>query len=172
MDMAQIGATEKGGVCRLALTDLDRQGCELLTRWCEAEGCSLTVDSMGNMYFRRPGSDQNARPVASGSHLDTEPTGVKFDGAYGVLAALEVIRTLNDHDISTALPVELVVWTNEEGSRFAPAAVGSAVCAGAFDLEYGHSRADHDGITIGEELRRIGYLGDSDPQSHGQRSGA
>ena len=166
MEMAKIGATDKGGVCRLALTDLDRQSRELLTDWCAAENCTLTVDAMGNMYFRRSGKNNDANPVGTGSHLDSQPTGGKFDGAYGVLAALEVIRSLNDNGVETELPVELVVWTNEEGARFPPAMIGSGVCSGEFDLEYGHSRADHNGITIGEELSRIGYLGDSPPQSH------
>ncbi len=166
MEMAKIGATEKGGVCRLALTDLDRESRELLTQWAKAENCTLSVDAMGNMYFRRAGLKSQSPPVGAGSHLDSQPTGGKFDGVYGVLAALEVVRTFNDNKVVTELPVEIVVWTNEEGARFPPAMIGSAVCAGVFDLEYGHSRADHDGNTIGEELRRIGYLGDSDPVSH------
>ena len=167
MEMAQIGATEKGGVCRLALSDLDREGRDLLSKWAEEQGCSRLVDPMGNMFFRRPGRSPDGKPVGSGSHLDTQPTGGKFDGVYGVLAALEVIRTLNDDNIETDLPVEMVVWTNEEGARFPPSMIGSAVYAGAFDLEYGHSRSDHDGKTIGGELERIGYLGDPLPTDHG-----
>ena len=166
MQMAQIGATVKGGVCRLALTDLDKESRDLLTKWCSSEGCGRQVDPMGNLFFRRPGKSADGRPVGSGSHLDSQPTGGKFDGVYGVLAALEVIRTLNDSGIETVLPVELVVWTNEEGSRFPPAMIGSAVYAGVFDLPYGHSRADLDGKTMGEELERIGYLGDSLPDDH------
>ncbi|MDE0309631.1 MAG: Zn-dependent hydrolase [Acidiferrobacterales bacterium] len=166
MRMAQIGATQKGGVCRLALTDLDLESRDLLSEWCFSEGCDRKVDPMGNLFFRRPGTSSDQRAVGSGSHLDTQPTGGKFDGAYGVMAALEVIRTMNDSDVSTELPVELVVWTNEEGSRFPPAMIGSAVYAGAFDLEYGHSRSDLDGRTMGEELKRIGYLGDSLPSDH------
>ena len=166
MQMAKIGATDKGGVCRLALTDLDKESRELLTQWATDEGCTLLVDPMGNMFFRRPGKT-NGKPVGSGSHLDTQPTGGKFDGVYGVLAALEVIRTLNDAKLQTELPIEMVVWTNEEGARFPPSMVGSAVYAGKFDLEYGHSRADHDGKTIGGELKRIGYLGDPLPADHG-----
>ncbi len=161
MEMARIGATDRGGVCRLALTDLDRQSRDLFVRWCEEAGCSLRVDPMGNVFARREGRDPSLPPVGTGSHLDTQPTGGRFDGVYGVLAGLEVIRTLNDHGIQTRAPVEVVVWTNEEGSRFAPAMVGSGVFAGAFDLEYGHSRADHDGKTLGEELERIGYKGDA-----------
>ena len=157
MDMAKIGATEKGGCCRLALTDLDKESRDLFVNWCEAEGCSIKVDQMGNIFARREGSDPNMAPVVMGSHLDTQPTGGKFDGVYGVLAGLEVIRSLNDQEITTRAPVEASVWTNEEGSRFAPAMVASGVFAGVFDLEYGLSRADLDGLTMGEELKRIGY---------------
>lgn len=164
--MAKIGATAKGGVCRLALTDLDMESRDLLTKWCTTEGCVLRVDPMGNLFYRRAGVSTTGDPVGTGSHLDTQPTGGRFDGVYGVLAALEVICTLNDYNITTELPVELVVWTNEEGSRFPPAMIGSAVYAGVFDLEYGHSRADLEGNTIGEELKRIGYLGDSLPADH------
>ena len=160
-EMARIGATEKGGVCRLALTDLDRQSRDLFVRWCEEAGCSVRVDPMGNIFARRPGRDAGLDPVGTGSHLDTQPTGGRFDGVYGVMAGLEVIRTLNEHDIVTDAAVEVVVWTNEEGSRFAPAMVGSGVFAGEFDLDYGHSRTDHDGLTLGGELERIGYRGDA-----------
>ncbi|MCP5151071.1 MAG: Zn-dependent hydrolase [Ectothiorhodospiraceae bacterium] len=165
MEMARIGATEKGGVCRVALTDLDRQGRDLFRRWCEEAGCTVRVDPMGNMFARRPGRDPSRDPVGTGSHLDSQPTGGKFDGVYGVLAGLEVVRTLNDRGIETEAPVELCVWTNEEGARFPPAMVGSGVFAGVFSLDYGHSRADHDGKTQGEELARIGYLGDA-PLGH------
>ena len=161
MEMAEIGATDKGGVCRLALTDLDRQSRDLLRQWCEAAGCAVTVDPMGNMFARRPGKNAALPPVGTGSHLDSQPTGGKFDGVYGVLAGLEVVRTLNDHGIETHAPVELTVWTNEEGSRFSPAMVGSGVFAGVFDLDYGLSREDHQGNTIGAELERIGYDGDA-----------
>ena len=159
MEMAKIGATEKGGCCRLALTDLDKQSRDLFVSWCEAEGCSIKIDQMGNIFARREGSDPDMAPVVMGSHLDTQPTGGKFDGVYGVLAGLEVIRSLNDQNITTRAPVEASVWTNEEGSRFAPAMVASGVFAGVFDLEYGLSRADLDGLTMGEELKRIGYDG-------------
>ncbi|WP_299390813.1 Zn-dependent hydrolase [Pelagibius sp.] len=166
MEMARIGPGVAGGNCRLALTDFDREGRDLFVRWCQDAGCSITVDKMGNIFARRPGSDPSLPPVATGSHLDTQPTGGKFDGVFGVLAGLEVIRTLNDHGIETAAPVEVSVWTNEEGSRFAPAMVASGVFAGVFDLDYGHSRADVDGKTIGEELERIGYLGEETPGEH------
>jgi N-carbamoyl-L-amino-acid hydrolase len=159
MEMARIGATPKGGVCRLTLTDLDKQGRDLFVKWCKEAGCTVKVDQMGNIFARRPGRNNNLAPVGTGSHLDSQPTGGRFDGVYGVLAGLEVIRTLNDLKIETERPVEASVWTNEEGSRFAPAMVGSGVYAGVFTLDYGHSRTDPQGKTIGEELARIGYLG-------------
>ena len=159
MAMAQIGATEKGGCCRLALTELDKQGRDLFIRWCREAGCSIKIDKMGNIFARRPGRDDTLAPVMTGSHLDTQPTGGKFDGVYGVLAGLEVVRTLNDYEVETDAPVELAVWTNEEGSRFAPAMVGSGVFAGVFDLDYGHSRRDLDGVTLGQALKAIDYLG-------------
>ncbi len=161
MELAQIGATEKGGVCRLALTDLDRQGRDLFTRWAEKAGCTVSVDKMGNIFARRPGKDNSLDPVMMGSHIDTQPTGGKFDGNYGVLAGLEVVRTLNDFNVETQRPLEVVVWTNEEGSRFQPSMVASGVFAGVFELDYGLSRADKEGKTIGEELKRIGYAGDA-----------
>ena len=159
MEMAKIGATEKGGCCRLALTDLDKQGRDLFVSWCEAAGCTVRVDKMGNIFARRPGRDDSLAPVITGSHLDTQPTGGRFDGVFGVLAGLEVVRTLNDLAIETEHPVEVAVWTNEEGSRFAPAMVASGIFAGVYDLDYGLSRADSEGRTMGEELERIGYAG-------------
>jgi N-carbamoyl-L-amino-acid hydrolase len=165
MEMAKIGATPKGGVCRLTLTDLDKQGRDLFVQWCQEAGCTVKVDRMGNIFARRPGRNNNLAPVGTGSHLDSQPTGGRFDGVYGVLAGLEVIRTLNDLKIETERPVEASVWTNEEGSRFAPAMVGSGVYAGVFSLDYGHSRTDQQGKTIGEELARIGYLG-SEPMGN------
>lgn len=161
MEMAQIGATPKGGVCRLALTDLDKQGRDLFVRWAKEAGCTITVDQMGNVFARRAGRDDSLAPVVTGSHADSQPTGGKFDGIYGVLGGLEVIRSLNDHGIETDRPVEVVIWTNEEGSRFAPAMVSSGVFAGVFTLDYGLSRADVDGKTMGQELARIGYAGDA-----------
>jgi len=162
MEMAKIGETPKGGVCRLALTDLDREGRDLFSRWCEEAGCTISVDKMGNIFARRPGRNNDLPPIMTGSHLDSQPTGGKYDGVYGVLAGLEVVRTLNDLNIETEAPIEVAVWTNEEGSRFAPAMVASGVFAGVFDLEYGLSRADLDGKTMGEELERIGYAGDQE----------
>jgi N-carbamoyl-L-amino-acid hydrolase len=162
MRLAEIGATEKGGVCRLALTDLDREARDLFVSWCKDAGCTVTIDKMGNIFARRAGRDNSLPPIMTGSHLDTQPTGGKFDGAYGVLAGLEVIRTHNDHGAETQAPVEVVAWTNEEGSRFAPAMVASGVFGGAFDLDYALSRADTEGKTMGEELKRIGYFGDQE----------
>ena len=135
MTLAQIGATPKGGVARLALTDLDRQGRDLVVQWARELGLQVTVDRIGNIFMRRPGRNPALAPVMTGSHVDTQPTGGKFDGNYGVLAGLEVIRTLNDHGIETEAPLEVVVWTNEEGSRFVPVMMGSGVFAGAFTLD-------------------------------------
>ncbi len=160
MEMAKIGATEKGGVCRLALSDLDKAGRELFIRWCERAGCTVSVDRMGNIFARRPGRNPALAPVLAGSHLDTQPTGGRFDGVYGVLAGLEVIRTLNDLDYETEAPIEVVCWTNEEGSRFSPPMVGSGVFAGVFDLGYGLERSDNvTGVKLGAELERIGFAG-------------
>jgi beta-ureidopropionase / N-carbamoyl-L-amino-acid hydrolase len=161
MEMAKIGATPKGGCNRLALTDLDRQGRDLFISWCKEAGCAITVDRMGNIFARRRGKNDALDPVVFGSHLDTQPTGGKFDGVFGVLAGLEVLRTLNDHAYETDAPLEVAVWTNEEGSRFAPAMIASGVFAGVFPEEYGMSRADLDGKAIGAELERIGYRGDA-----------
>jgi beta-ureidopropionase / N-carbamoyl-L-amino-acid hydrolase len=159
MEMAKIGATAKGGSKRLALTDLDKAGRDLFVRWCKEAGCAVSVDRMGNIFARRPGRRGDLPPVVTGSHLDTQPTGGKFDGVYGVLAGLEIVRTLNDLHYETDAPIEVSVWTNEEGSRFAPAMVASGVFAGVFTEDYGLSRADLDGATIGAELKRIGYFG-------------
>jgi beta-ureidopropionase / N-carbamoyl-L-amino-acid hydrolase len=159
MEMAKIGATPKGGVNRLTLTDLDKQSRQLFIDWCEAAGCSIKIDAMGSIFARRAGQDDNLPPVMVGSHLDTQPTGGKFDGALGVMAALEIVRSLNDLDIKTRHPIEIAMWTNEEGSRFAPAMVASGVFAGHFDLAYGLSRTDTDGKEIGGELARIGFAG-------------
>ena len=159
MDMAQIGATAKGGSCRLALTDEDKAGRDLFVRWCTEAGCSVSVDQMGNIFARRAGNEPELPSVVAGSHLDTQPTGGRFDGVYGVLTGLEVIRTLNDFGLQTKHSVEAVCWTNEEGSRFAPAMVASGVFAGVYELDYGLSRSDDQGRTMGEELQRIGYAG-------------
>ena len=160
MEMARIGATPKGGVCRLALTDLDRQSRDLFTRWAKAIGCTVEVDAVGNMFARRAGRDPSRPAVMTGSHLDSQPTGGKFDGAYGVLAGLEVLRTLHDLDIQTEAPVEVVVWTNEEGSRFAPAMMGSGAYAGVFSLEDTLGKTDQEGQSFGGALEAIGYRGE------------
>ncbi|WP_105102637.1 Zn-dependent hydrolase [Microbulbifer pacificus] len=159
MEMAQIGATQKGGCNRQALTDLDKQGRDLFVKWCEDVGCSVTVDEMGNIFAQRPGKSPELPPVLTGSHLDTQPTGGKFDGVYGVLSGLEVIRSLNDANVETEAPIEVAVWTNEEGARFSPAMIGSGVWAGEFDLDYAYARQDKEGKTFGAELERIGYRG-------------
>ncbi len=161
MEMAKIGATPKGGVKRLTLTDLDRDSRDLFQEWAVEAGCSLEVDQMGSMFLRRAGTDDTLAPVMIGSHLDTQPTGGKFDGALGVLAGLEVVRTLKDLGIKTRHPIEIVNFTNEEGSRFAPAMVASGVTAGVFDLDFALSREDGDGSKLGDELKRIGYAGDA-----------
>ncbi|WP_133471225.1 Zn-dependent hydrolase [Paraglaciecola marina] len=161
MTMAEIGATDKGGCNRQALTDLDKAGRDLFVNWCEAIGCERRVDEMGNMFLRKAGTDNSLPPVLMGSHLDTQPTGGKFDGVYGVLGGLEVLRTLHDANITTLHPIEVAVWTNEEGARFSPAMVGSGVWCGDFSLDYGWQRSDKQGATIKQELERIGYLGDA-----------
>jgi len=160
MEMARIGATPKGGCNRQTLTDLDREGRLLFQRWAEAAGCTVTVDSMGTMMALRPGRHPELPPVVMGSHLDTQPTGGKFDGVLGVLAGLEVVRTLNDAGYETDHPLLVVNWTNEEGTRFSPAMVASGVWAGAFTQEYAHDRRDRDGRRLGDELARIGFLGE------------
>ncbi|GMG86404.1 Zn-dependent hydrolase [Biformimicrobium ophioploci] len=160
MEMAAIGATDKGGCNRQALTEEDKLGRELFIRWCEEAGCTIRVDQMGNIFARREGTEANAAAVITGSHLDTQPTGGKFDGVYGVLAGLEVIRSLNDHEVATHHPIEVVVWTNEEGARFSPAMIGSGVWCGEFSLDYGWSRADKAGKTIKQELENTGFLGE------------
>lgn len=166
MELAQVGATPKGGVCRLALTDLDRQGRDLVVQWGRAAGLAISVDRIGNVFMRRPGRNPTLPPVMAGSHIDTQPTGGKFDGNYGVLAALEVVRTLDDHGIATEAPIEVAFWTNEEGSRFVPVMMGSGVFAGAFTLEHAHAARDVDGKTVRDELARIGYLGQEVPGAH------
>ena len=166
MELAQIGATPKGGVKRLALTDLDRQGRDLVVRWATDAGLAITVDQIGNVFMRREGTNPALPPVVTGSHIDTQPTGGKFDGNYGVLAGLEVIRTLNDFNIQTEAPIEVAFWTNEEGSRFVPVMMGSGVFCGAFSLETAYAARDVDGLTVQGELERIGYLGSQVPGDH------
>ncbi|HSU43247.1 MAG TPA: Zn-dependent hydrolase [Casimicrobiaceae bacterium] len=160
MDLARVGATPKGGVRRITLTDADRQGRDLFVRWAREAGLTLRTDEVGNIFARRPGSDPAALPVVIGSHLDTQPSGGKFDGAYGVMAGLEVVRTLNDDGIATRAPIEIVSWTNEEGSRFVPVMMGSGVFAGVFRAELALAAKDGDGIRAGDALKRIGFAGE------------
>ena len=159
MDLAQIGATPKGGVRRLALTDLDGKGRDLVVRWLREANASVEVDGAGNIFATRRGRNDGAPAVLTGSHVDTQPSGGKFDGNYGVLAGLEVLRTLNDAGIVTERPVAVAIWTNEEGSRFVPVMGGSGAFAGVFTLEHLVAQRDVDGITYGDALRRIGYAG-------------
>ncbi|MEZ2299874.1 Zn-dependent hydrolase [Variovorax sp. RCC_210] len=166
MELARIGATPKGGVKRLALTDLDKQGRDLVVAWGKEAGLSITVDKIGNVFMRREGTNPALPPVVSGSHIDTQPTGGKFDGNYGVLAALEVVRTLNDQGIRTEAPIEVAFWTNEEGSRFVPVMMGSGVFCGAFSLEHAYAATDTEGKTVRDELARIGYVGTQTPGDH------
>mgnify|MGYP001336918399 CR=1 FL=1 len=161
MSMAEIGATLKGGSCRLALTDEDKNGRDLFVSWCKDSGYLVTIDQIGNIFARRQGLNQNLPPVVLGSHLDTQPTGGRFDGVYGVLTGLEVLRTLDDYGIQTEHPIEVACWTNEEGSRFAPPMIASGVFAGIYDLDFALSRVDADGKLLGQELKRIGYAGRS-----------
>ncbi len=166
METAAIGGTPKGGICRLTLTDFDRQVRDWFRARAEALGCTVTVDTMGAMFARRPGQRADIPPIAMGSHLDTQPTGGKFDGALGVLSALEALRTLIEAGYETFAPIEVVNWTNEEGARFAPAMVSSGVFGGAFDPEWANSRRDRAGVTFRDALEAIGYCGDEKCGEH------
>lgn len=159
MEMAQFGATPKGGVRRLTLTEVDRQGRAHFRAQCEAAGLTVRVDAIGNMFARRPGRDPSRLPVLFGSHLDSQPSGGKFDGALGVIAGLEVMRSLNDHGIVTEAPVELINWTDEEGSRFGHSLMGSGVWAGVYSLEKAYALTDPDGVSVETALDQIGYRG-------------
>jgi N-carbamoyl-L-amino-acid hydrolase len=159
METAEIGGTAKGGICRLTLTELDRQVRDWFKARCEALGCTVTIDDMGTMFARRAGQRSDIPPIAMGSHLDTQPTGGKFDGALGVLAALEALRTLHLADYETFAPIEVVNWTNEEGARFAPAMIASGVFAGVFTRDWACARTDRSGETFGNALDKIGYHG-------------
>lgn len=160
MEMAKIGPGIAGGNNRQTLTDEDAEGRALFQKWCEDAGMEMGVDTMGNMFASRAGSDPDALPVYVGSHLDTQPTGGKYDGVLGVLGGLEVIRTLNDLDVTTKHPIVVVNWTNEEGTRFAPAMLASGVFAGKHDQEWAYDRVDSEGKKFGDELKRIGWVGD------------
>jgi len=166
MELAGIGATPKGGVARLALTDLDRDGRDWVVTRARDAGMTVTIDQIGNTFMRRAGRDSTRPPVLTGSHVDTQPTGGKFDGNYGVLAGLEVMRTLDDHGIATQAPLEVAVWTNEEGSRFVPVMMGSGVFCGAFGLDHAYAAREVGGRSVREELQRIGYLGAEVPGRH------
>ena len=162
MEMAKIGPGVAGGNNRQTLTDADAEGRALFQKWCEAAGLRMGVDKMGTMFARREGMAPDALPVYVGSHLDTQPTGGKFDGVLGVLSGLEIVRTLNDMDIKTKRPIVVVNWTNEEGTRFTPPMVASGVFAGMHALEWAYDREDADGKRLGDELERIGWLGDEE----------
>ena len=159
IELAKIGSTPGGGVCRLALTDLDKDARNLFIEWCKNSGLAVRVDQMGNIFARREGRDPERPPVLTGSHLDTQPLGGRFDGAYGVLAGLEVVRALNDAEIETNAPIEVVVWTDEEGVRFAGGCMGVSVFAGEQTLEEALACRDKNGVSIGEELKNIGFDG-------------
>ena len=162
MEMAKIGPGVAGGNNRQTLTDEDGEGRHLFKKWCDAAGLTTGVDKMGTMFARREGTDPDLPPVYVGSHLDTQPTGGKYDGVLGVLGGLEVIRTLNDLGIKTKHPIVVTNWTNEEGTRFAPAMLASGVFAGEHDLEWAYDRKDAKGLRFGDELERIGWKGDED----------
>lgn len=158
MNMGRIGATPGGGVGRIALTELDKQARDLFVSWCEQAGCSIRVDRMGNIFARRAGSDATLAPVMTGSHLDTQPLGGKFDGIFGVLAGLEAVRALNDAGVTTRAPIDVVVWTDEEGVRFS-GMLASGVFSGVYELEDALARTDPDGVTMAAALEAIGYAG-------------
>lgn len=160
MEMARIGPGVAGGNNRQTLTDEDAEGRELFRKWCDEAGMAMGVDVMGNMFARREGEDPDAPPVYVGSHLDTQPTGGKYDGVLGVLGGLEIVRTLNDLGVRTRHPIVVTNWTNEEGTRFAPAMLGSGVFAGMHDEAWACAREDAEGLKFGDELRRIGWRGD------------
>jgi len=163
MELAKIGATARGGVRRVTLTAADREGRERFAGWCREAGLEVRVDAIGNMFARRAGREPAAPPVVMGSHLDTQPNGGKFDGAYGVMAGLEVMRALNDAGVTTCAPLEVACWTNEEGSRFVPTMMGSGVFTGVYALESVLANKDTDGITVRAALEAIGYRGEAQP---------
>ncbi|WP_347268330.1 Zn-dependent hydrolase [Paracoccus sp. (in: a-proteobacteria)] len=159
METAAMGATPDGGIARLTLSEDDRRVRDWLSAQCAALGMKMVVDEVGNMFATRPGTRPDLPAIAMGSHLDTQPTGGKFDGVLGVLAGLEVLRTLDAAGFQTEAPLMLVNWTNEEGSRFSPAMLGSGIWAGVYSRDYGDARADVSGDTFGASLERIGYRG-------------
>jgi beta-ureidopropionase / N-carbamoyl-L-amino-acid hydrolase len=166
METAAFGATPKGGIKRLTLSDEDKKVRDWFKRACEQLGLTVSIDSCGNMFALRPGKNPGLLPIAMGSHLDTQPTGGKFDGVLGVLSALEAMRTLREVGYETNAPIMIVNWTNEEGSRFAPAMLASGVYAGVFTQDYAYAREDREGRKFGDELERIGYRGSEPVGSH------
>ncbi|WP_417604249.1 Zn-dependent hydrolase [Primorskyibacter flagellatus] len=162
MEMAKIGPGVAGGNNRQTLTDADAEGRALFQSWCEAAGMEMGLDTMGNMFARREGTDPEALPVYVGSHLDTQPTGGKYDGVLGVLGGLEIIRSLNDMNIKTKHPIVVTNWTNEEGTRFAPAMLSSGVFAGVHEQDWAYNREDAEGKSFGDELERIGWKGEEE----------
>lgn len=166
METARFGGTPGGGITRLTLSDEDRDVRDWFVARCKAIGCTVTVDEVGNIFARRSGFDNARRPIAFGSHLDTQPSGGKFDGVAGVLVGLEMLRTLDENHVTTTAPLELINWTNEEGSRFAPTMIASGAFAGIYSTEYAHGLKDRQGKTFRGELERIGYLGDRPAGDH------
>src|SRR5690625_786795 len=166
ISLGEIGETPKGGSCRLALSSEDGKARDLVSQWMRDAGLTVTVDQIGNIFGRRPGTNPDLPPVATGSHIDTQPTGGKFDGCYGVMAGLEVMRTLQDHQIETEAPLELIIWTNEEGTRFVPVMMGSGVFTGIFPLERTLDAVDRDGKSVRDELVNIGYDGAAPVPGH------
>ncbi len=166
LETADIGATPKGGINRQALTETDRRVRDWFRAAAEAGGCTVRIDALGNMFARRPGRISGLPPIAIGSHLDTQPTGGKFDGVIGVLAGLEIVRALNDADFQTNAPIVIINWTNEEGARFAPAMLASGVFAGVFPPEFAESRTDRSGVSFGHALDEIGYRGPQPATGH------
>lgn len=160
MEMAKVGATEKGGNCRLALSHEDKLGRELFIGWCTEAGMSVAFDAIGNLFARSPGLDDELLPVVMGSHLDTQPKGGRFDGIYGVLCGLEVVRSLKDHGVRNKRPIEIAVWTNEEGARFTPAMFGSAVFTGTLALHTALDAKDSAGVSVQQSLQAIGHAGE------------
>ena len=166
VETSKFGATPAGGMTRLTLSDEDRMVRDWFVQACKAVGCSVTVDDVGNIFARRPGKDNSRAPIAIGSHLDTQPQGGRFDGVAGVLSGLEVLRTLDAAGHMTTSPIEVIDWTNEEGSRFAPTMIASGAFAGIYSSEFAHGVKDRDGKTFGGELKRIGYLGEIPAGKH------
>jgi beta-ureidopropionase / N-carbamoyl-L-amino-acid hydrolase len=170
MEMAKIGPGVAGGNNRQTLTDEDGEGRALFQSWCEAAGCEMGLDQMGNMFARREGADPDALPVYVGSHLDTQPTGGKYDGVLGVLGGLEILRSLNDMSIKTRHPIVVTNFTNEEGTRYAPPMLSSGVFSGVHDQDWAYQRVDADGKAFGDELKRIGWRGDEETGARKMRA--